>query len=243
MEKLRPKGSWEKLGAGELFFEVPLAVAVVVQGAIASINYCRKSPPELDLAIGSGLGALLAGVVLLWRAFVRHKKASKAESHSHELDAVLHTLHAVLIERTDKTREASLRICVFVPGRVADTIHQITNYVGDGPPHGAGRDLPCSKGVVGLAFRTGEAKYDKAPGSGSLADYYVKTYGYAREEAAGMRQDRSAWAAIPLVGGGRVLAVVFLDSDRRDFFGKANSPQRKTIESATLGVARFVQAR
>jgi hypothetical protein len=55
-----------------------------------------------------------------------------------------------------------------------------------------------------------------------------------------MRQDRQSWAAIPVGEAGKVVAVIFLDSAERDFFGTASQTRRKILEGATVGVAKFI---
>src|SRR5690606_32307588 len=107
--------------------------------------------------------------------------------------------------------------------------------------YGEGRDMPASKGIVGMAFRTGLGKFDSLPKHTNVVDYLTQVYGYTRPEAAEMRAEARAWAAIPVRGAGTtVVAVIFIDSDAREFFGKSNSPQRKIIEKTTIGVANFL---
>jgi hypothetical protein len=152
------------------------------------------------------------------------------------LDGVLNTLDAIL---ETQSPGSGLRVCVFIPTRDPDVVHQTTDYFGTDSRYGRDRNMSSRCGVVGKAFRAGQAQYDKLPRDVNVIDYLVSAHGFGREEAASMRQDRHSWAAIP-VGDKEVVAVIFLDSSNRDFFGNNGCPKRKTLEGATIGVAKFI---
>ena len=240
MPDLKPNSKWKALLAGEFAFEIFFAFTTISYGFVSARKFWKKAPPDYELAIASLVIALLVTAALTVRAFSRKKRALR-EDNAHALDGVLHTLHAILHERSQNPELISLRVCIFVIGKQSDTVFQLTNYVGDGPAHGAGRIMPIRAGVVGKAFRTGESHYDKLPKDTSVVDYLVDQYGFEKSEAIELRQDRKSWAAVPVGTAGRVVAVIFLDSDSRDFFGNRASPQRQILELATIGVARFVE--
>ncbi len=56
-----------------------------------------------------------------------------------------------------------------------------------------------------------------------------------------MQQDRKAWAGIPIGLDNKVVAVIYLDSTNREFFGNANSSRRKILDAAIVGVAQFIR--
>lgn len=237
MLNLNQKSTWDNLCEGEFWFEITLAITSLAYGIITAIRWHRAGND--DLAIASLVVASLVMVTLVIRAVKRNKKARRANS-THELDVVLHTLHAMLTERSVEARSASLRICVFVLAKQADSVYQLTNYVGHNGSNGAGRVYPLRAGVVGTAFRTGESQYDKLPKNISIIEYLIKKHGFDRNEASRVRQDRKSWAAIPVGEPNNVVAVIFLDSNKIDFFGNCNSIPRKMLESATIGVASYV---
>ena len=102
--------------------------------------------------------------------------------------------------------------------------------------------MPVTQGVVGAAFRTKSQAYDKLPNNTSVAEYLVSAHGFDQQQAASMRKDRRSWAAIP-VGEHEILAVIFLDSCDRDFFGKANSGMRPIVENAAIAVAKYLEVK
>lgn len=65
-------------------------------------------------------------------------------------------------------------------------------------------------------------------------------HGFERTEAAKMKQDCEAWAAIPIGDAQDVEAVIYLDCTKRNYFGAANNLKRKTLEAAIVGVAKFM---
>lgn len=240
MADLKPRTRWQRLCAGEFIYELALAIPATVAIAIQGVAATRRKPPDNDLAIGSFVCAGVLGSALLWRAISRNRKA-QSDASLHALDGVLHTLHAVLTGWSAKFSQSSTRMCVFVPGKMTNEVNQRTDYIGTQDRYGEGRDMPSSKGIVGMAFRTGLAKFDSLPKHTHLIDYLTQVYGFTRAEAAEMRQDARAWAAIPVRGtGAEVRAVIFIDTDAREFFGPTNSPQRKIIEKTTIGVANFL---
>lgn len=238
--RLRPKGRLERWCAGEFWFEIGLAAVTAIYGACATIRYSNLG--ERDLAVAHGVGFLSATLLLVLRAVIRNRQALENDS-AHGLDGVLHTLYSILHERTSESKKASLRICVFgwSGDKNNEMVCQLTDYVGDSPQGGSGREMPLRLGVVGTAFRTGESQYDKLPKQVNVTDYLAQNHGYQRTEAAQMKQDRQAWAAIPVGEPGHVVAVIFLDTNSPNFFGNSNSPVRQILKSAILGVAKYVE--
>jgi hypothetical protein len=236
MAKFRPMSWWDRFCAGELPFEMAIAVGTLVAGGMTGARFLTSSPAWPTLAGVSFGGGGVAFVALIWRAIVRNRKAQNTRELS-ALDGVLHALHAIM---TAGTSGVSLRICIFVPGKTDDTCHQITDYVGVEKPSGCGRDLPRRCGAVGTAFRTGKAQYVKLPTDTNVSDFLINSHGFERSEISEAQQDRKSWAAIPVGDPGSVVAVVYLDCDIREFFGNINSSKRKTLESTTIGVANFI---
>jgi len=227
---------WDRFCAGELPFEIVIAMAATAGPIVAGYRYATVAPKSPVLATSMFGAAGFALVALIWRAFLRNRKAQNA-NELHALDGVLHSLHAIL---TAGTTEISLRICVFVPGKEPDKCHQITNYVGVEIPNGRGRDLPRRCGVVGTAFRMGVVQYAKLPKNTNVTDYLVNVHGFERDEISPTQLDRKSWSGIPVGDPGNVVAVIYLDSDKQEFFGKRNHPRRKTLDAATIGVAKFI---
>jgi hypothetical protein len=68
---LRPKTFWERLTAGELLFEVLVAIGSAVVGTASALKSFRSTPPEkLEGWLSAG-GSTLLLIVLLARAILR----------------------------------------------------------------------------------------------------------------------------------------------------------------------------
>lgn len=240
MTKLKQKTSLQNICAGEFLFEIFLSFATLALSVINAIRELRKDTPQFDLAYGYIVVALVLVTALVIRAFLRNKRARDSDS-AHSLDVVLYTLHAVLTKRTKDADKASLRICVFVHASKPGHVHQITDYVCDEISHGRGRNLPLRSGVVGTAFRSGKSQYDRLQKNMLVSEYLVQNYGFERAEAGAVSQDRKSWAAIPVGDSDHVVAVIYLDSNDPDFFGKSGGIVRKILDSSTIGVARYVE--
>ena len=229
------------MSAGEFLYEVSFAIFTLALGWMAGYDKLSTTPPNYLMGYGGPAVGIALFVASITRAFSRNAKA-QSDDTPHALDAALQVLHSLLAAET-QLNDGELRICVFVPQRnQANTVHQLTDYVGCTMPYGKDRDLSSRCGVVGRAFRKGEAEYDKLPKNTSLVDYLVNQNGFDRVEAVNMRQDRRAWAAIPVGEPGAVVAVIYLDTTRVDFFGKAGSQRRRILENALPGIARFIRS-
>jgi hypothetical protein len=226
----------DNLLAGEFMFETILAAGVVGTGVVQGMKSLSEWPPSNGMAFTSFAIAGCLGIALFFRARTRNMKA-RDSANPQPLDAVLETLHAIVAEYSKVETREGMRICVFVRGLKENEAHQICNYVGYREGQGAGRDISCRCGVVGEAFRTGKAAYAKLPKGMGVVDFLVRQ-GFGREEAIRMRSDAKSWAAIP--AGDPVVAVLFLDSNIPDFFGKVTGNKRKILEYATMGVAKFI---
>lgn len=222
----------------------PLAASAVFS-LMAGLSTAIARWHDRPLAAWVGLiGAVGAVAVVVWRlvAAVRRDRSAGPQA---ELDAVLHTLHACLRFGCSKTFETvDVRLCVFAPvlnsSETPKEVYQLTDYVGPAVRHGRGRRLSCRCGVVGQAIRTGESCFYLLPDGADLAEVLVKDFGYTPEEAATKRKDRKSYAAIPVGEPGRIIAVLYIDSDTADLFGRKNSPPRRLLDAARLGVAEFV---
>ncbi|WP_146445011.1 GAF domain-containing protein [Botrimarina colliarenosi] len=195
-------------------------------------------------------------MVALWALFAQIATLlggwwKRTASRDHEpLDGVLEMLLEALHGRNEEATKGDLRVAIFVPENrdrsgVLTSVRQLTDYAsrGDADGKGARRTMPVFQGVVGNAFQTGAAVYDRLPAGMTVTDYLVRAHRFDRQQASQMRQDRRSWAAMPVGSPGEVVAVIFLDSKVPDFFGKKNGPVRKIVESAAIPVANFLDVR
>lgn len=233
------KGLVYKLFAGELVFEIVLAL-ILLAGGLYEYRSSSTSPSYDSSIAGSKLGLnFSAAFVLFVRAYFRNRQAVH-EDNMHAIIGVLITLHSILKNRTEESEKSSVRMCVVVRTDDQDIIKQLTNYVGDCEPHGVDRLQHRRAGVVGQAFRSGKAAYDRLPKDTNVLDFLVSTHGFDRTEAVEMKQDRRSWAAIP-IGSPNPIAVLFVDSNTANFFGNKGCTQRRILDSSTIGIARYVE--
>lgn len=237
MPNIKPKTKWQRRAAGEFWFESVLAIIVIANGVIQGLRIIRADSHDTDLAIGLFVASGVGGIALVVRAFSRRRNAQNG-SADHSLDGLLHALHAIVASQRP---DANVRICIYVPCKPDDKLHQRTNYVGESPGIGEGREMSASVGIVGLSYRTGKIYYDSLPANTNVVDYLVNEYAYDRAIASALRQDRKAWAALPVGRPGAIVAVIYIDGSRPDLFGRdARCPLRKTLEAALIGVAEFI---
>jgi hypothetical protein len=237
MSDLRPMSRFDRFCAGGLPFELITGLGTAAFGTITGFDELAKTPPEKVNAYICFTAAAICFVAVAWRAIARNLKAQPTVE-VHSLDGVLHALHGILTHGTNQAGvDGALRICIHVPGKTPETVHQITNYVGVEKPYGRGRDIPSRCGIVGKAIRHASALYDKLPKDKHLTDHLVNNYGYSRPEAGEVKSDRKAWAALPVATTNVVVAIIYADSDSPNAFGGG---KRKILEGAILGVAKFI---
>ncbi len=234
-----PRTWWQKLTGGEFLFEVVLALCAAAIGATNGLKSFHATPPDYLIGWASYVATIAMFVALIFRAIHRNRRAQN-ETELTALDGVLDALHAILENQFPASPDGGLRACIFIPDGKPDRVHQFTDYVGVDGRYGRGRTFSTRCGVVGKAFRSGQSQYDRLPKNSTVVDYLVHAHGFDRSEAAKMRQDRKSWAAIPVGEQNRVVAVIFLDSAESEFFGTKTHLRRKTLEGATLGVAKFI---
>ena len=237
---VRPERRRDRLVRTDLIPDAILAVAALATAGITADRWWEKNHPEW------AIGVIVVGAVVtasqIWKVWRSHGKAAAADPEP-ELTQALLVLHTLLTEGTTAkpVPGASPRVCVFVPHRSdPERIVRLTDYIGpDGAAGGRDKTYPLRAGVVGAAFTTGQTAYDALTTDEPLTKFYVRKYHYTPEEAAGMRQDRRCWVAVPVVGAsGGVEAVIFADASEPKFFGpKAQSPRRVLLEGAGLAVA------
>ena len=196
----------------------------------------------------AGVLVFLANVSL----WIRDARQIRNTASPDALDGVMFTLRTVLREfagSSAKKRNAHLRACVFVPvvkkgerSRNAKQARRVTRYVGAEGHIGANKVYSTAHGIVGQAIRNGGMAFASLPTDSDLVAFYVSKYGYTEKEARDMRQDRRSWAAVPIVIGDRVVAVIYADANVPEFFGTSSDARsRKALQAVTVGVAHYVQ--
>ena len=194
-----------------------------------------------------------AAVWSWWLARREDRRVSAVEP----LYGVLQMLQRALIDV--EATDAGCRVCLYAP-RPADVsaansaarLFRVTPYFdADGADGSAAAPLETSLGAVGLCYRTNERRFVRCPPDQDLVSFLM-TYGFTAEQAARVRPDRRAWAAVPIEeGDGAVQGVLFADSDDPDFFGppaggadtegRHGHPRRRIMVGAAVAALAFAQ--
>ena len=215
---------------------VPPIVATCVATAKEHDHSLRLA---LEAAVVWLACASVLKVVLSWQ---KDKKVQGYES-ARDLTGVLLTLYHVMKQHCkigDFPADAK-RLRLTVHRVDGEEFEQCVDYVG-GTGGPAGRRFSARAGIAGHAALTGKAvvatRNNLDPGDflSELADRWR----FTAAEAAKVSQDRKAWLAVPIAGTDGTIAVVFLDSNERDFF---TPDVQNLVVAACQGLAAYVKMR
>jgi hypothetical protein len=127
----------------------------------------------------------------------------------------------------------------------SDPLEQLLPYIGgDGKP--PGRRFSIRSGIIGKAVRekTPYASFRENDNHEAFIKELVANWSYTEHDARQVTSDRQAWMAIPIFGSptsaSGVVAVVYLDSDQRNFFSK--QVQKLALHAAS-GIATYIDER
>lgn len=209
-----------------------------IVAVLAGVRYLNQ-PNDRWLTVPS---MAVAGILFFftlakaWSDWVDEKDAVSPDP----LDCALHTLAAIL--ENDEPGDPELRLCVYV--REDKMMRQVTNYVGV-ERRGKDRLFSTKLGIVGKVFRcqTPKIAISNLPVGMELRDFLVNEFGYDHDDAARCRSDRKSWAAAPIGTTMNIIAVVYCDSSVRGFFNNRRTFRRKALDSAILGIARYLGPR
>ena len=207
------------------------AISVVpslIAASVGAWNNLRDPSPDTQL-LGrilafSVIWLLIASVLKVLHAY--RKDQSGSDSH-HDLQTALAVLHAIVAGQCRFTAQdqGRLRMTILrvVPptarDRPVEELEQIVPYVG-GLGRGSGRRFSVRSGIAGRAVRE-QAAFAASRQHDDYAEFLrelVTVWGYTSVDARQLTEDRYSWMAVPLMGPHSVVAVVYLDSDRRHFF-------------------------
>lgn len=218
-------------------YDAFIAAAVAVTGYTASWRFANNGDlVSARIGVGATTLVLIAGISKhIVTHLLREEKKSVAP-----LMAVMESLHSILVG-ADVERDHGLRICIH--RREKNHCVQITEYVGDTQDGSAGRVFPIQCGVTGLCFR--QQRLIKASHDGEYEErieFLIREWGYTEESASELTFDRKAWVAVPILDElDRVMVgVLYCDSRDASFFGRSNGFRHRALETACIGIARFV---
>jgi hypothetical protein len=134
------------------------------------------------------------------------------------LEAALEAFHSAL----KFPSESDVRCAIWVPVKGGSTMEQITPYMPGRKP-GKGKRLPTSKGIAGNAYRrkkhTRVTLTDRAKDSEGFQNEMVDRWGFTKEEAYRLAQDRRAYYALVIKDDKEeVIGVLYCDSNDASAF-------------------------
>jgi hypothetical protein len=205
--------------------------------------------PTLDVALKTwakfeGMFAVVFGAaacgMLLLKNLLEHKVQEEHDSPKH-LDSFTRSLRPILLAAGTIRGEPELRICVYIPD--GNGLLHPTDHIGF--DSNELQPVERSKGVVGRAAREKGLAVCQLPKTGSptVADFFTKVLGFDRADAMTLDQRCRSWAAVAIMNGDTLEAVLHCDSHDRDFFGNDRSIRRRILGAAVVGVVDFIRNR
>jgi hypothetical protein len=220
-------------------YDILIALFAAVVGFSSVANYLSQNKRALAGLVGVGtIGVLVFTAVKQGVGLV----AARRKDSIHELEGCLHILHATLDPRLFDP-PATLRLAIHAPD--GDMLEQVTEYIGVPPKRGrVGRKFPANAGIIGKAYRENVVFVARRVND-DYENYLrelVKDWNFTPERAAFLNPGVMEWMAIPFPDPdqNRVAAVLYLDSNRRNFFTDA---RQELIVSAANGIAVFIGKR
>lgn len=227
-------------------YEIGVAAFAVLAGLANSL---RSFFPDREYAWSQYLvgtlwliSALGVALITMAKAWVQWKLHEEKQS-THDLSGCLHVLHA-LLSTTSRHESGRLRLTIYVPVNGGTHLEQLLEYVGaEYPGRKKGRQIPCSVGIVGLAYRTGYPYVAARVNQDAklFIEELMEEWGYTQSGAIEVDETSQCWAAIPLGGeGDPVYGIIYADSTVSDFFGPS---AHDMLLTARLGIADYVVKR
>jgi len=235
----RPSKGYRWLASQPSTYDLLITGGASLIGFSSSANYAGQQRFKL--------AALVAGatVAVLIFATVKHglglAQARRKES-IHELEGCLHILHAVL-DPSSSNPPVTLRLAVHVP--IGEMLEQVTEYIGVNPRRGRiGRRFPANAGIIGKTYRENVVLVGRRAND----DYelylqeLITEWNYTPDQARQLNPAAMEWMAVPFYDAdhGRVEAILYLDSSKRDFLTPA---RQELVLLAVSGIAVFIGKR
>ncbi len=238
---------YERKWIAELVSVGPPILAAGI-GAITNLNDLDPFKQYMGRWLLAGCAWLVISSVLKVRnAYVQDREEQRKQNYDGLLGALL-VLYRTLVEHLGiPDDDGTLRMTIHrvveapKPNQAAEQLEQVLPYIG-GQGKGAGRRFSIRSGIIGRAVR------DAAPYTfvrqtddyDAFINEMVSEWGYTRDEARALTEDRQAWMAVPIQGPQGALGVVYLDTNSRDLF----APEVQVLViNGCRGIADYVDAR
>jgi hypothetical protein len=204
----------------------PLCAAVITASKLSSEAAKAHGPHELLYSLSmlswAGLAWLLTATGVSLRAARAKDRESAGQRSPRDLNGCLLTLHAALLYHKGLHGNPLERGALRLPVHRVEGEHceQLTPSAGGrGGP--SGRLFSARAGLVGRAVTSGDPVVMHRPANQPFDDYIkeLRAHWHMTElEAKQLQADRRSLMAMPLLGNGMVVGVVFADTSFADFF-------------------------
>lgn len=241
--KKKPK-LYEKKSVVEASAVIPPIITGVVA---AAINIGDPTKRTLGWVLLAAVGWLaVASVVKVLHAYSQDRELARKDDYEGLLGAV-HVLYGAISKAVGITdrEHGRLRVTLHrvVPppkrGDAAEELEQLLPYVG-GSGSAPGRTFSIRSGIIGKAVREKSvfAAHRESDDYEKFLSELVRDWAYTEADARKLSPDRRSWMAVPILGSkSAVVAVVFLDSNEKDFF---TSDIRELVINCCAGIASYI---
>lgn len=234
--------SWWRTKKAETISSGLLALGVSIcslWGALSKDGFTSPNVASLILSF-----CLVAHLIYRFFVAAADDRDHPTASSPDDLLAVMH----VLYERVRRAHNGALR-----PERFRMTLHRVdgeelehlVDYVGGIPSSNGkpGRRFNRRSGMIGRAAISGNPVVAERVSEDPEAfiEEMAATWHIPREEAIQLKHDRKSWMAVPIKNKqGSVIAVIFADSNDKNFF---DDTMKKSMIECAEDVRVFVDAR
>ena len=234
----KPRRWYRRIFWSRLTFEIIIGMASLTATVISSHAALAKPGDQVTAADRALIACgAITFIVVLAKAVQDYQNERDKESVE-PIEGIIDTLWTLLVKTGENGNSADLRMCVHILDR--GRFYQLTDYCTNGHRDGRGRYFSMEKGIAGLAIRQWGLAVDKLSDGQDQIGHLVNRWGFTRQEAATLKQDRQSWAAVPIGQQGRPLCVIYCDSSRADFFGNSGSFRQQILEFSGAAIAEFV---
>jgi hypothetical protein len=193
------------------------------------------------------IGTFIVFLAAVFKCILSYREEKKYKANRiNALEGGLYTICSILSDDATDRDKIALRSTIHVPVKENKYLQQIVEYVGfkRTSKSAIGREFPVQSGIIGKAYREKSEYLVANRKSDNYEDYVqelVRVWNYTEQQARDLNPAAMSWMAVPLLDNEEVIAVVFLESHKQNFFD--DEEKQKLILYACIGLARFVTER
>ena len=231
----------------ELIGPIPTLVAATVT---AYLNYVDPPKRQLSYWLMAGIAWLVVVTVIKVANEVAETKEAKKKQQHEGLRGAVRVLYSMLMAQAglEESRDGQLRITIHrvIPPeekpKRGEELEQILPYFGSND-NGLHRRFSVSVGIIGRMVREKEkeplfATRENEDPSAFIKEL-VRNWGFTEVDARNVSSDRRTWLAVPVTSNEKeVIAVIYLDSNQRDFFTK---PIIQSVVNGCEGIVSYIR--